>query len=196
MKTHRQRRVLLLTNENATHKDVMKESIALMGDEVMSFSGTVTRQMVEGLGIDYLVSDRYEHLVPRDVLECVEGRAINSHPSMLPLHRGWQPVFFSVQAEGPVGVSIHQMDENIDTGPVLFQSELTINECDTLRSVHFRCRQEILKGFAELWPKIRHSNELPAPVPTEGLGSYNSKAEFEKQFKKLPLGWDTPIHAV
>ncbi|MCL0081308.1 hypothetical protein M1N64_03665 [Peptococcaceae bacterium] len=45
-----------------------------------------------------------------------QGRAINLHISFLPWNRGADPNFWSFIENAPVGVSIHYLDEGIDTG--------------------------------------------------------------------------------
>lgn len=190
------RKVLVLTDVNTTHKEVVGEAFSLLGDEVQIHSGPLGVDTLRDFQIDFLVSDRYSHIVPRDVLQFMEGRVINSHPSLLPRHRGWQPIFFSILTGSKVGISIHQMDEGIDTGPILSQSEVTTTDYDTLRTVHYRCRQEIIKAFAELWPRIRSLDSLPVLKKPDSSGNYNSRAEFTAMFSALPRGWDTLISEV
>lgn len=190
------KKVLLLTDANTTHKEIVRDAFSLFGDELLPHSGPISVETLGQLQVDFIVSDRYSHIVPPDVLGFVEGMAINSHPSLLPSHRGWQPIFFSVYTGSKVGISIHQMDEGIDTGAVLFQAEIVTTEYDTLRTVHYRCRQEIQKAFAELWPQIRSSNALPVMGGTSGAGNYNSKADFDALFSSLPRGWDTLLSEV
>lgn len=190
------RKVLLLTDANTTHRETVEEAFSLLGDVVHTHSGPISVQVLRDLQIDFLVSDRYSHIVPKDVINYLQGRAINSHPSLLPSHRGWQPIFFSVRTGSKVGISIHQIDEGIDTGANLIQAEVVTTDHDTLRTLHFRCRQEIVKAFAELWPKIRALDTLPVMERIGGSGNYNSKADFTALFSALPQGWDTLVSEV
>lgn len=191
--TTARRKILLMTGEGTTHREVVREALGLY-DDVLTFSGPVTASFVHEQGIWAIVSDRNGHILKHDVLEAVEGRAYNSHPSILPLHRGWQPVFFSIWYQTTVGVSIHQVDAGLDTGQLVYQSEFEISDRDRLDTVHFRCRLEILKGWVEVWSRIRDGNLQP--WAQTGAGSYHSRSKFESLFPKLPLGWKTPVRTV
>jgi len=188
--------VLFVTDEGAKHKEVFKEAIQMLGDEVITFSGPLKKEMVENLAIDFIISDRYSHIIPEDVLNYVEGRAVNTHPSILPLHRGWQPIFFSVYNKTEVGVSIHQIDKGLDTGAIVFQAEIPVSEQDTLRTLHYRCRQALMGGFMEIWPSLRGGEIAVAAQSGLGGGSYHSKADFESLFPSLLAGWNSTVREV
>ena len=76
---------------------------------------------VKNKKIDFIVSDRYQYIVSKDILEFLEGNAINTHPSLLPLQRGYHPNFFSIYRNTKKGVTIHYMDEGLDTGNIVYQ---------------------------------------------------------------------------
>ncbi len=189
-------KVLFLTDEGAKHKEVFKEAIQMLGDEVVTFSGPLKVEMVENLAIDFIISDRYSHIIPEDVINFMEGRAVNTHPSILPLHRGWQPIFFSVYDKTKIGVSIHQIDKGLDTGAIVFQTEIPVAEHDTLGTLHYRCRQAILGGFMEIWPLLRRGEIAVAAQGDLGGGSYHSKADFESLFPSLLAGWNSTVREV
>lgn len=66
----------------------------------------------------------YGRLLPPAVLALPQLGALNIHPSLLPRHRGPSPVATAILNGDPVtGVSIMLLDEGMDTGPVLAQSE-------------------------------------------------------------------------
>jgi methionyl-tRNA formyltransferase len=187
------KKVLLMTGESTAHRDMVREALGLY-DDIMTFSGPVTASFVHDQSIWAIISDRNGHILKSDVIDAVEGRAFNSHPSLLPLHRGWQPIFFSVWYKTAVGVSIHQVDAGLDTGHLVYQSEIGITDNDRLDTVHFRCRLEILKGWVEAWSRLRDGNLRP--WNQIGRGSYHSRSKFESLFPKLPLGWKTPVRTV
>jgi methionyl-tRNA formyltransferase len=73
---------------------------------------------------------------------------INVHASLLPKYRGAAPINWALmQGERVTGVSIMLMDEALDTGPILLQSEIVIDAADdagTLQSRLARCGAETL----------------------------------------------------
>ena len=64
----------------------------------------------------------YNWLLPPEVLAVPRLGVVNSHPSLLPRHRGPFPFAWAVRENDPVlGLTVHLMDERFDTGPILAQ---------------------------------------------------------------------------
>ncbi|MHB1522917.1 MAG: methionyl-tRNA formyltransferase [Candidatus Dormibacteria bacterium] len=85
--------------------------------------------LADGLssGAELLVVCAYGQLVRRPVLEAFPRGAVGVHPSLLPRHRGASPVAAAVLAGDTVsGVTIYQMDDRLDAGPVLASESLPI----------------------------------------------------------------------
>lgn len=61
---------------------------------------------------------------------------LNSHPTLLPKYRGPNP-WFDILANGEsmTGVTIHRIDEGMDSGPILHQEEVPLTPFDTYRSL-------------------------------------------------------------
>jgi len=72
------------------------------------------------------------------------NRAINLHPSLLPWNRGAHSNFWSFLEDTPKGVTIHIIDEGIDTGDILLQKKIKFDQSkETLRSSYGRLQQEL-----------------------------------------------------
>jgi len=91
------------------------------GDDYAVISGPVTPQDCIDGDFDFLVSYGYRTILQNDVLSLFPYKAINLHISLLPFCRGAHPVFWSIVERQPLGVTIHQLDEGLDTGNILFQ---------------------------------------------------------------------------
>ncbi len=64
----------------------------------------------------------YSWLLPPEVLAIPPLGVVNSHPSLLPRHRGPFPIAWAVREGDPeLGMTVHLMDEHFDTGPILAQ---------------------------------------------------------------------------
>lgn len=63
-------------------------------------------------------------------------RCVNIHPGFNPYNRGYFPHVFSIINELPSGVTIHEMDENIDSGKIIIQEKIIIELFDTSESVY------------------------------------------------------------
>lgn len=69
----------------------------------------------------------YGQLLHRSVLDLFPKGAVGVHPSLLPRHRGASPIQAAILAgDTESGVTIYQMDERLDAGPVLAQERLPL----------------------------------------------------------------------
>jgi len=89
-----------------------------------------------------IVVAAYGKFLPRSILNLTKLGCINIHPSLLPKYRGPSPVVTAIlDAKASTGVTIIQMDQNMDTGPILAQQETTIAKSDTTQSLTSRLFQ-------------------------------------------------------
>ncbi|MEK7068208.1 MAG: methionyl-tRNA formyltransferase [Patescibacteria group bacterium] len=80
---------------------------------------------------DVFVVVAYGKMIPKAVLEMPRKGAVNIHPSLLPKFRGPSPVLSAILAdERETGVSVMLLDEGQDTGPVLAQARIEIDEAE------------------------------------------------------------------
>ncbi|HCM36946.1 MAG: hypothetical protein A3J30_04215 [Candidatus Wildermuthbacteria bacterium RIFCSPLOWO2_02_FULL_47_9c] len=71
---------------------------------------------------DLMVVGFYGKILPKEMLEKPKFGALNVHPSLLPKYRGPTPVQTTIlEGEKETGVTIIQMDEEVDHGPILAQ---------------------------------------------------------------------------
>jgi methionyl-tRNA formyltransferase len=74
----------------------------------------------------------YGKILPRAVLDALPKGCINVHASILPKYRGAAPVQWAViDGEPETGVAIMQLDEGMDTGPVLLEKRVSIDPEET-----------------------------------------------------------------
>jgi len=85
---------------------------------------------------DVLVVAAYGLILPREVLDLPRRGCLNIHASLLPRWRGAAPIQRALLAgDGETGVCIMQMEEGLDTGPVLLERSLPIGPRDTSGSL-------------------------------------------------------------
>lgn len=76
-------------------------------------------------------------IIPKEVLDVPVLGCLNIHPAMLPKYRGrFSTVHALFDGEKYTGVSAHWMDEGMDSGPLIFQTKLKIEESDTAKSLY------------------------------------------------------------
>lgn len=89
-------------------------------------------QALVGLEAELGVVVAYGRILPRAVLEAPRRGCVNLHASLLPRHRGAAPIQWAIAEGDPsTGVCLMQMDEGLDTGPVLARAEIVIDPNET-----------------------------------------------------------------
>lgn len=138
---------------------------------------------------DLLVSHGYRHILRPDVLAAAP--AVNLHISYLPWNRGADLNLWSWIDDTPKGVTVHWIDEGMDTGPVIARRQVELNERGTLASTYAQLQAEMTVLFREQWPLIRSG--LASRIPQTGLGSSHRVADKARVEHLLAAGWDTRV---
>lgn len=91
------------------------------------------------LDVDILLVCTCKNILRAPVLSLPRLAAVNIHPSKLPEYRGPMPVFWAMlNNEKEVGITIHEMVEKIDQGPILFQDTTPLRKGETEAQVSVR----------------------------------------------------------
>lgn len=88
---------------------------------------------LEEHGVELVVLAGYMHLLTKPFLDRFPDRIVNVHPSLLPAFPGAHAIDDALAANvETTGVTVHLVDEGLDTGPVLRQEEVALAPRDTL----------------------------------------------------------------
>ena len=99
-------------------------------------------------------------------------RCINVHPGLNPYNRGWFPQVFSIINGLPAGVTIHEMDTELDHGPIIFQREIKINSYDTSKDVYSRILKTEMELLEEHFVELIEGRYSASKMLTEGNINY------------------------
>jgi phosphoribosylglycinamide formyltransferase-1 len=109
--------------------------------ELSAYAGREQRDLavadwLEGLGVGLVVCAGYMHLLTPAFLARFPGSVVNVHPSLLPAFPGTHAVEDALAAGvEETGVTVHIVDDGIDTGPVLAQETVRVAPDDTRESL-------------------------------------------------------------
>ncbi|WP_207694240.1 phosphoribosylglycinamide formyltransferase [Enterococcus sp. DIV0212c] len=107
--------------------------------------------LLEEEQIDLVVLAGYMRIIGSTLLEVFSNRMINIHPSLLPHFPGLHGIRDAFYANVPeTGVTIHYVDDGVDTGPIIAQEKVKIEAIDTLDSLE----EKIHNVEHKLYPKI------------------------------------------
>ena len=160
-------------------------------DEVIYYRNPIELKFLNIHSPDFIISYGYHYIIKKNILARYVDRAINLHLSFLPWNRGADPNFWSFVEDTPKGVTIHYLDDGIDTGDIIVQKEVTFSETETLRTSYNKLQEEIEHLFSGHWYKIRTGQ--CQRKKQEGKGSYHEDKDREPLLHLLPDGWDTPV---
>jgi methionyl-tRNA formyltransferase len=166
-------------------------AFAQSNDECLCFNDKIDLSFLRTNNIEFIVSYNYPHIIRKDILEEFPLKIINLHISYLPYNRGKDPNFWSFFENTPKGVSIHVIDEGLDTGNILSQRLVELSATETLASSYLKLQDSISSLFVEIWPDIRLCRN--AGTPQTGRGSFHRGADKMPYMAQFPLGWDTPV---
>lgn len=111
----------------------------------------VILERLNALNVDLIVLAGYMRLISHVLLEPYGGRIINIHPSLLPAFPGKQGALDALNYGVKVtGCTVHFVDSGVDTGPIIAQEVVAIEDQDTLDSLMERIHQ----AERTLYPKV------------------------------------------
>lgn len=145
---------------------------------------------LEKLDVDLIVSYNYKYKISKEVIIYMKGNVVNLHISYLPWNKGVSPNVWSFLEDTPKGVTIHYIDETIDTGDIIAQREVKLSSEETLTKTYEKLHEEIQDLFKtvfaqyESWPTLRFKQS--------GQGSYHSLQDY-KEISPLITSWDMKV---
>lgn len=112
-------------------------------------------QRLKELEIDYVVLAGYMRLIGPTLLKNYEGRIINIHPSLLPAFPGKDAIGQALKAKvKESGVSIHFVDEGMDTGPIIAQQSVSLSENETIESLQAKIHEIEHKLYPQVLQRL------------------------------------------
>lgn len=93
--------------------------------------------------VDFIVLAGYMRLLGHVLLEAYDGKIINVHPSLLPAFAGKDAIGQALDYGVKVtGVTVHYVDEGMDTGPVIAQRAITIDLDETRETLTKKIQEQ------------------------------------------------------
>ncbi|SDN20143.1 phosphoribosylglycinamide formyltransferase [Bacillus sp. OK048] len=117
-----------------------------------AFEKVITEKLLS-YGVEFIALAGYMRLLGPTLLGKFSGRIVNIHPSLLPAFPGKDAIGQALAAKAKwTGVTIHYVDEGMDTGPIIVQERVRIETKETRESL----QQKIQKIEHKLYPSILH----------------------------------------
>ena len=127
----------------------------------------------------------FAYIIPVSLLNLLPGGFINFHYGLLPKYRGPNPVLAQLlNGETESGITVHIVDENIDTGPIVMQQRIAIEERDTF-GIQLDKLAMLGASMATNLLSVFRLNPVPPAVPQD---------EAKAGYYKKPVAADLMIN--
>lgn len=185
-------KILFLSN-NEISDDLICWLKNMAKEEVVVYSKPLNIEFLKKIKPNFIISYNYRFIIKQEIISYMKNNIINLHISLLPWNKGADPNVWSFLEDTPKGVTIHIIDEGIDTGHILVQKEILIDEnIKTLKSSYEKLHKEIQELFREKWGEIK--NGSLKKISQRGKGTLHCIKDFKKiEYLISDKGWDTSI---
>jgi methionyl-tRNA formyltransferase len=139
---------------------------------------------------DIVVMASFDQILTAQTLAVPTRGWLNVHPSLLPRHRGPEPIYWTIaNGDREAGITVHQTVPRIDAGPILAQRRVEVYDEDTAGTLSKRLVAEGLGALDETLARLE-AGRAEGIVPQVGSGSY------EPPVRQVGLDWDQPFEQI
>ena len=133
------------------------------------------RQFSPDIGISVL----FDYIFKKEIIDLFPGGIVNLHPAYLPYNRGQYPNVWSIIEETPSGVTLHYVDEGIDTGKIIARGKVVVEPIDTGMTLYKKLEQKSVELFKKTWPLIKTGNIQKIEQNLDN-GTYHRTSDIKK----------------
>lgn len=130
---------------------------------------------------DLIITCAYGQIIPKEILEYPKYKCINIHASLLPKYRGGAPIHHSIiNGDEYTGVTIMYMDTKMDSGDILYQEKIKIEDTDNVGTMFTKLSVLGSKMIIDSLPGIIDGSIKPIKQDEEKVTyAYNISKEDE-----------------
>lgn len=176
-----------------THHLLVNQALG-MGLRVIEYEKSLKESVflnkIKALEADIAVVCSYNKRFPSELLGLTKDGFINVHPSLLPYYRGGNPYSHTIMNnEAETGVTLHFMDENFDTGDIICQYRVKIDENETMGTLFNKQNYFSAELLVETLAYYEKNPQLPRVKQPDGefikapnirQGSGNARIDWSK----------------
>jgi phosphoribosylglycinamide formyltransferase 1 len=94
-------------------------------------------------------------ILSKPFVDAYGGRAVNTHPALLPSFKGWHAVREALEFGVKVtGTTVHLVTEDVDAGPILAQEAVPVLDDDTEATLHERIKEVERRLYPEVIERL------------------------------------------
>lgn len=148
--------------------------------------------LFRGLELDVVLCWGFNWKLPQEALDVPRLGSVNNHPALLPRHRGPYPIAWAFREGDPAfGSTWHRMDAEFDTGPILAQSSVPIEDSDTWIEDF---GPKVLQNTFSMLPKVFERLEAGDPGDVQGEDGASWAGAFGEDYANVD--WSQPARHI
>lgn len=174
---------LVIGNTDDNGKDIWHQSLVKTAEsnklETIKGKKVTDREVIKkikGIGPEIIFCIGGTQIIPKEVLENSGLGCLNIHPALLPKYRGRYSTAHAIfNGEKYMGVTMHWMNEGIDSGPIIMQEKMEIDENDTAKSLYDKFTalgEKMFVKFLDMWLS---GKKIPSIQQDESKATYCKK---------------------
>lgn len=165
---------IVVTDEDSVVYKKLLEN--LFNQSKIIFNRDFVKNSFEDIGYIFLLW--WPYIIEKEIITIPKFGVINTHPSLLPYNRGKHYNFWNLVEDVPFGVSLHFVDEKIDSGDIVFQSKILKSWEDTGKSLYYKAQEEMINLFKKKYNKIIENRYIKLKQNLDE-GSFHYSKELE-----------------
>lgn len=174
--------VVVHPSQRASLNEEILKSAKAAGAEVFAAEEIKNASVLEKIARlkpDLGLSVMFGYLLKRNFLSLLPKGCLNLHPAYLPFNRGAYPNVWSIIEDTPAGVTLHFIDDGIDTGDIVRQVEVPVLSSDTGESLYHKLEAAGLLLLRDTWPSVQTGQVMRMPQRREE-GTFHKVRDVEE----------------
>lgn len=148
-----------------------------------------THEVLSAHHCDLFVSMSFDQIFKKNLFQLPPLGTINCHAGELPRYRGRNVINWAlINGEKHIGITVHAIDEGIDTGPIIEQVKVSLELEDDYASTLQKCYTACADVLHSALQKIQSDPAAARGRPQQGVGFYCVKRSAADEV----LDWNWP----
>jgi methionyl-tRNA formyltransferase len=148
-------------------------------DRINNINSKPIQDEIFALSPEIIIVTHFEKVLKSQIISIPKFGCINLHPSLLPNYRGLAPQHWPIiKGENFTGITVHYINEGIDTGDIIIQKKIQIQTNDCVYDLQLKMKDIYGQIILEALNIIENNIVVPI-VQTNLVGSYYGRLKID-----------------
>ncbi|MFC2092673.1 methionyl-tRNA formyltransferase [Bacteroidota bacterium] len=156
-------------------------------------TSSISELQKDSEGNDLGICVGFMEIIKKDIFKIPKYGILNLHCGKLPKYRGRAPISRTIMnGERYLIISVHKIDEGVDSGDILNETEILIDDNGDVNSLYKKCSEKSAESIIESIEKIESGN----PIFLKQDISPDSKPNKKISYEERRINWDNDINKI